>query len=512
MNVVTVAQMREIERRAEADYGLTSPILMEHAGHSVAEILCDYLGGDVGKCNVLILVGPGNNGGDGRVLGRFLTEWGAEVTLYAWKERRLEIGTRYIPVNDDLAAVHEAISRADVVADALLGTGNARPLEPSMRRLLQLVREERERRPDLLVLGVDLPTGMNADTGEVDEGTPPCDLTVTLAFPKVGLFLFPASDFVGRLAVGSIGLPGDMPIPAEMDWIDVARVRSILPPRPLNSNKGTFGKVMVFAGSLAYPGSAYMAATAAGRVGAGLVTMAVSPDLAPIYAAKLTEATFHLMPPASAAPQERADSLLAALEGYRALIVGPGLGQSDATRALLERLFAGLKAMPDDARPRVLVDADGLNNLSHLDRWWEHLPHETVITPHPGEMARLRGGKSVSGGGPDRIPVTRDAARDWRLNVVLKGAATLIAAPDGRLRIHWPGNPALATAGTGDVLSGAIGGLLAQGVEPYAAATAAVYLHACASRLVSDRIGDAGLLAGDLLDQLPIALRETKRV
>lgn len=512
MKVVTVAQMREIERRAEADYGLTSPILMEHAGRSVAEILRSHLGGDVAGRDVLVLVGPGNNGGDGRVMGRYLAEWGARVTLYAWKGRRLEAGARSVPVSADLAAVAVAISRADVVADALLGTGNARPLEASMRRLLQLVRAERARRPGLLVLGVDLPTGVNADTGEADEGTAPCDLTVTLAFPKVGLFLFPASDYVGQLAVGGIGLPDDMPIPADMDWIDAALVRALLPARPLNSNKGTFGKIMVFAGSPPYPGSAYMAASAAGRVGAGLVTMAVSPDLAPIYATKLSEATFHLMPPADAAPEQRADSLLAALDGYRALVVGPGLGQSDAARTLLERLFAGLKSMPDKSRPRIIVDADGLNNLSHLDRWWERLPAGAVITPHPGEMARLRGGQQVSGGGPDRLPVTRDAARDWNLNVVLKGASTLVAAPDGRLRIQWPGNPALATAGTGDVLSGTVGGLLAQGVDPYDAATAAVYLHATAGRLVSDRIGDAGLLAGDLLPELPIAIRETKRV
>ena len=157
MQVVTVAEMREIERRAEAEYGLDSPTLMEHAGRSVAEHLRAALGGDVTQRNILILVGPGNNGGDGRVLGRYLAQWDAAVTYYAWKERRLEIDARLIPVNDDLAAVREAISRAEVVADALLGTGNARPLEPTMRHLLTLVREERARRPGLFVLGVDLP-------------------------------------------------------------------------------------------------------------------------------------------------------------------------------------------------------------------------------------------------------------------------------------------------------------------------------------------------------------------
>lgn len=510
MKVVTVDEMRMIERRAESEYGLTSPILMEHAGLSVAERLRLYLDGDVSNRDVFVLAGPGNNGGDGRVMARYLADWGAQVTLYAWKERRLEAGARYIPVGDDLAAVREAISRADVVADALLGTGHSRPLDPTMRQLLALVRYEKRQRPQLTILAVDLPSGLNADTGAVDEGTIPADLTVTLAFPKVGLLLFPGASYVGELFVGGIGLPDKMAIPIDFEMLDAAFVRPLLPLRPLDSNKGTFGKVMVVAGSSLYIGAAYLAAAAAARVGAGLVTLATTAERAPIYAMKLPEATYHLLPSESASPEARAGSVLDGLEGYRALVVGPGLGQSDDTRAFLERLFAGLQVMPEDDRPRLIVDADGLNNLSHIERWWERLPARTVITPHPGEMARLRGGERVSGGGPDRLDATLEAARSWNLVVVLKGAATLIAAPDGHLRVNWPGNPALASAGTGDVLSGCVGGLLAQGLPPFDAATAAVYLHSHAGHLVSERIGDAGLLAGDLLSEIPVAIRDTK--
>jgi NAD(P)H-hydrate epimerase len=486
---------------------------MDHAGHSVATFLRERLGGDVAGRDILVLVGPGNNGGDGRVMGRYLTEWGANITYYAWKEQRLEIGARTISVNDDLAAVRETITQSAVVVDALLGTGTARPLTPSMRQLLACVAEEKQRRSQLLILAVDLPTGLNADTGAVDEGTLAADLTVTLAFPKLGLFFFPGANYIGDLKIGGIGLPDDMPITAGLELLDAAMLRPLLPKRPLDSNKGTFGKVMVLAGSLPYPGSAYLAATAAGRIGAGLVTLAVSPELALIYAEKLSEATFHLMPPNSATPEERAGSLLDALKtlkGYRALVVGPGLGQSDETRALLLRLFAGIRALPEDERPRLLVDADGLNNLSHVERWWEQLPAETVITPHPGEMARLRGGAKVSGGGPDRLEVIREVARDWQLTIVLKGANTLIAGADGALRINAPGNPALATAGTGDVLAGTIGGLLAQGLAPLDAASAGVYLHSRAGFHVSARLGDAGLLAADLLPELPLALRALK--
>lgn len=510
MKVVTIDEMREIEQRAERDYALTSPILMEHAGRSVAEELRLYLGGDIANREVLVLVGPGNNGGDGRVMARCLADWGAHITYYAWKDRRLEVDNRYIPINDDLAAVREAIARADVVADALLGTGHSRPLDPTMSKLLTLVAAEKQRRSALVVLAVDLPSGLNADTGTVDEGTIAADLTVTLARPKIGLFLFPGAELVGELRVGSIGLPPDMPIETGVEMLDASFIRSLLPPRPLDSNKGTFGKVMVMAGSALYLGAAYLAAAAAARAGAGLVTLATTADRAPFYATKLVEATYHLLPPEEADPDARARSLLDALDGYRAIVLGPGLGQSDATRAFIVRLLMGIREMDGATRPRLIVDADGLNNLSAIERWWEQLPAATVITPHPGEMARLRGGERVSSGGPDRLAVARQCAHDWNLTVILKGACTLIAAPDGRLRVNWPGNPALASAGTGDVLAGCVGGLLAQGMHPFDAASTAVYLHSRAGLLVSERIGDAGLLASDLLPELPVALRDSK--
>jgi len=510
MRVVSVDEMRAIERRAEDEHGLTSPVLMEHAGLSVAEALREHAGGDVSDLGVLVLVGPGNNGGDGRVAARHLAEWGARVALYHWKENRVEGAGRSAPAGDDLAALREAVAQADVVVDALLGTGHSRPLDPRMRAALALVAGERERRPALVVLAVDLPSGLDADTGAVDEGTIAADLTVTLAFPKVGLFLFPGAATVGELEVGDIGLPDAMAIPAGLEMLDAALLRPLLPKRRLESNKGTYGKVMILAGSPAYIGAAYLAATAAGRVGAGLVTIATTPDLSHVYAATLHEATYHLLPPPGAAPAERAKGLLDGLGGYSALVVGPGLGQSDDTRAFLAAVFDGVRALPEADRPRLLVDADGLNNLAQLEQWWGRLPARSVLTPHPGEMARLRGGARVSGGGPDRLGVARQAARDWGHVVVLKGACTLVAEPGGALRVNWPPNPALATAGTGDVLAGAIGGLLAQGMAPFDAASAGVYLHGRAGLHVAARLGDAGLLAGDLLPELPLALQEAK--
>jgi len=511
MRVVTVEEMREIERRAEAEYGLTSPMLMERAGRSVAEILRAHAGGDVRDLDVLVLVGPGNHGGDGRVMGRYLAEWGARVTSFLWRENALERAGQSLPAGEQLEAVREALATVDIVVDAFLGTGHARTLAPTMRQALALTQTERERRPgSLITLAVDLPSGLNADTGAVDEGSVAADLTVTLAFPKIGLYLFPGAALIGELEVGSIGLPEEMPIPPGSELIDAPLARPTLPARPLESNKGTYGKVMILAGSPQFVGAAYLAASAAGRIGAGLITIATTRDLMPVYASSVVEATYCLLPPLDAPPKDRARVLLGALGGYRALVVGPGLGQSDATRDFLLRVFDGVRAMPESARPLLVVDADGLNNLAHVERWYERLPAETVLTPHPGEMTRLRGGAQVSGGGADRIAVVTESARAWGHVIVLKGACTLVAAPDGALRLNWPGNPALATAGTGDVLAGTIGGLLAQGMPPFAAASAGVYLHSRAGLLVSARLGDAGLLASDLLPELPLALRATK--
>lgn len=510
VKIVTVDQMREIERRAETEHGLTSPVLMEHAGQSIAEMVWQRITGEATSQRVLVLAGPGNNGGDGRVATRFLARWGATVTLYAWKERQLETNGRIVAVGDDLGPVVAELRQASVVVDALLGTGHARPLDPSMRALLAAVEAERARRPTLFVVALDLPSGLNADSGAVDAGTAHADLTITLAYPKLGLLLFPGAEYVGELEVGEIGLPPAMADDIALEMLDAPLVRGLLPPRPLDSNKGTFGKVMLLAGSLPYPGSAYLAATAAGRVGAGLVTLAVAPEMAPVYAVKLSEATQVPLPPESGSPVERARVFLAGLTGYAATLIGPGLGQADVTREMVLAVFDGLRTLPENERPRVVVDADGLNALARIDRWWERLPRRSVLTPHPGEMTRLRGGARVSGGGADRLEVAQRAAEEWGHVVVLKGACTVVAAPGEGPRICWPPNPALATAGTGDVLAGTVAGLLAQGAEPFTAASAAVYLHARAGLGVSARLGSAGLLASDLLGELPIALHDTR--
>lgn len=512
MHIVTVAEMRELEEQANQQYGLTSSILMQNAGKSAATIFETHIlrrHTAVSPTEILFLIGPGNNGGDGMVMARHLAQAGAHVSFYHWKEHHLTVRGQDIPAEETNSKLEALINEAAYIIDALLGTGRSRPLPDDMRALLKRVREERDQRPQVRIVAIDLPTGLNADTGEVDPGAIAVDTTITLACPKLGFFFFPGRDYIGELYVGNIGFPPELEQHLNKEMLTSSMVHHLLPPRNLNSNKGTFGKVMLFCGSPPYPGSAFLAGSAAARIGAGLITLAVTEQLLPIYASSFHEATFVLLPQEEAASFERAQTLIDHLHGYRSILVGPGLGQSPNTREMILQILEYLRAQPDEQRPHLVIDADGLNNLSALEHWWTLLPNGTVITPHPGEMSRLIGGTKVSGGNLDRLELVQQKASEWNLILLLKGACTLIGHPDGRIRINWHANPALATAGTGDVLAGIIAGLLAQELDPFDAASTAVYLHASASRLISETVGKAGLLASDLLPQIPRAIIKT---
>lgn len=527
MKIVTADQMREIERRAEAA-GVTTGELMEHAGRSVATEAERCLADPRGK-RVLVLIGPGNNGGDGLVAARHLHDAGAQVVLYLWARdvardghyqatQQRAIPTFHAGQDAGLAVLHRELVQADLIVDALLGTGRARPAAGLLIDILDAV--NRERRPGSILLAVDLPTGLNADTGAVDQSCLRADVTITLGFPKLGLFAFPGASHVGRLVIGDIGLP-----PGIASYVDVAlttpdAVLHLLPPRPPGAHKGTFGKVMVAGGSPNYIGAPSLACIAAGRVGAGLVTLACAGSLHAIFAAKLTETTFALLPEATPGVLggEAVAPLLRQLAGYNVLLLGPGLGRAGVTLRFVPAVLSGLHnawpvvtgAIPDiDETASCVVDADGLNALSEQREWWTAIPKRTILTPHSGEMARLLQ-VTPEEVNADRLGKARGAAARWGTVVVLKGAFTIVAAPDGRANVNPSANPAMATAGTGDVLAGAIAGLLAQGLEPFTAAVVGAYLHARAGEMAAAHFGDAGLLAGDLLPLLPQAIREAR--
>lgn len=570
MKVVTAAQMAAIEQASERA-GVSTDTLMENAGLAVALAARDELGGAAGT-RIVVLVGPGNNGADGLVAARRLRRWGADVVCCLLgrphpnplpegegalsSDPKLDLARRYdveIVTGPGDKTLERMVGRSHLVIDAVLGTGRSRPLAGPVGDAMLLLQRTRESRNPPLLMALDLPTGLNADTGEADPACPQFDVTLALGYPKVGLLTFPGVERVGRLRVLDIGVPPGL---AEEHAVDVEMltpdwVASRLPPRALNSHKGTYGHALVVAGSRQYVGAAWLASQASVRTGAGLTTLASPQGVYPIAAAKGAEA-IHLPLPEDV--DGRIDASASEIIGksdrrFTAALVGCGMGWSEGTTEFLRKLLpiAALRQAQDErgasaqggrsvaaqgdrgasvqaersaaaqgdrgvapAGIPVLIDADGLNNLSGIEGWRDLIDSPLVLTPHPGEMSTLTG-VPVGHIQADRLGVAREWAEKWKATVVLKGAHTVIASPGHPVRIAPFANPGLATGGTGDVLSGVIVSLLAQGLAPADAAAVGVYLHAAAGEAVTRRIGHAGLAASGLLDELPPAMASLRR-
>lgn len=505
MKLVTAAEMRQLENICE-ERGTSTSELMERAGLGVAREV-KALAGALGR-RFLILIGPGNNGGDGLVAARYLHLWGARVAVYLCRQREDENLRRAMelgipcrrPSDDGLLFLEQWLKTADGVIDALFGTGKLRPLEGPYKEALERLAQAKRERPQLKIFALDLPSGLDADSGAVDPACVPADVTITLGYPKRGLFISPGSEKIGELRVVDIGLPEDVDIPTEL--ISDKLAATLLPPRPRLSHKGTFGRVLVIAGSANYIGAACLASEGALRIGAGLVTLASPQSLHPIFAAKLTEVTHIPLPeeePGCFSPV--ALTLLEEwLPRYDVVVLGCGLGQREATRQFLFELLPRL-------RDKLLVlDADGLNLLSQINGWPSLIPEKTILTPHPMEMSRLCN-MATSEIQRERIETARRWAGEWQKIIVLKGAYTVVASPEGRVRLCPIATPALASAGTGDVLAGAIGGLLSQGLSPFDAASLGVYLHALAGKAAESDLGNSGVIASDLLLRLPRVMK-----
>ncbi len=520
MKIVTAAQMAALERAAQRR-GVSADALMEQAGLAVAQAARRELG-PVAGARIVVLAGPGNNGADGLVAARHLSLWGAQVTACMVARRpdpdpkqalarRFGVIVQWIADDPGLAGLDQLLGPGcRLVIDAVLGTGRSRPLEGAVREVMTRLEARRAgpRRP--LVLALDLPTGLNADTGQVDPACPAADLTVTLGRPKAGLLAFPGAAQVGRLEVADIGLPDGLEEEAEipLELLTRSWASSALPARPLNSHKGTFGHVLAVVGSRNYVGAAYLACQAAIRSGAGLVTLAAPESTDAIAAVKLTE-VIHLPLPEDQEGRVHPDAaplLRRHIGRYTVLLAGCGLGCTGGTAEFIQQL---LLADPPLRLPTV-VDADGLNNLARLPQWWQRLGGPAVLTPHPGEMATLTG-LTTPQVQQDRVAVARQWAARWNLVLALKGAHTAVAQPGGLVRLSPFANPALASGGTGDVLTGVIAALLAQGLPVADAACLGVYLHGLAAQAVSRRLGDAGVIASDLLDELPRAILSLRR-
>ncbi len=506
MKILTAAQMRYLDRTAQ-DHGIPGAILMERAGRAVAEAALRLVEGEEGP--IVIICGRGNNGGDGFVAARHLIHMGLDVQVFLAARaddvsgdartnllRLPEVGLEAIELTDP-APVAAACQNASLIVDALLGTGLSGEVRGLVADLIRVMNDSAR-----AILAVDLPSGLDSDTGAILGVAVRARETVTLGLPKLGLYLYPGQDLAGDITVADLGFPADLvaatPSAAELtepDWVG----RQI-PRRDRSANKGDFGRVLIVAGSVGMTGAACLAAQAALRAGAGLVYVGCPASLNDILEVKLTEAITIPLPETEERtlhPSAR-DRVLTLADSMDVLAIGPGLSRHPGTAQLVRDLVARCP------KPFVL-DADGLNAVAEDTSvlTGDHAP--AVLTPHPGELARLLGA-SVSEVQAHRAELARKAAQIFRSVLVLKGAYSLSVEDNQRLMVNPTGNPGLATGGTGDVLTGIIASLIGQGLTPFIAAAAGAYVHGLAGDIVADRLGHVSLIAGDLLAALPESL------
>jgi ADP-dependent NAD(P)H-hydrate dehydratase / NAD(P)H-hydrate epimerase len=533
MKLVSVTEMKKIEKEADS-HGLSYSQMMENAGHGLAQLVLNRFNSFVNS-SVIGLVGPGNNGGDTLVALSEIASAGWQARAFLARPRSLddplvlrflEHGGELLSVGDDpqFSLLGEWLQNASVVIDGILGTGFQMPLKPELAATLNFVKKYRER---IYVVAVDCPSGVDCETGEAAEECISADITICMAAVKLGLIKFPAFGLVGEIIIADIGLPDDLKSWAKVreEVINQEWVRAVLPERKADSHKGSFGTAMIAAGSINYTGAALLAARGAYRVGSGLVRVAVPGPLHSILAGKLPEATWLLLPhEMGVISEDAAEVLLMNIEKTNALLLGPGWGMEETTGAFLNKILAAQagkggrsnigfvvseEPTPDKPHiklPPLIIDADGLRLLALIPKWFDLLPEQTILTPHPGEMAALTG-KSISEIQDNRLDVAREFAKKWKQVIILKGAITVIAAPDGRLAVIPVATAALARAGSGDVLAGIVTGLRAQGLPAFEAAAVGAWIHAQAGLTAERVVGhSAAVLAGDIVKNIPSVL------
>jgi NAD(P)H-hydrate epimerase len=532
MRLVTVEEMRSIEKEAN-EKGLSYEEMMSHAGEGVASMTEKYFGG-LKSQPVVGLVGSGNNGGDTLIALTLLQKNGWKTCAFLYKERvddplvrnYLEVGGKTFLGGEKgfPATVHTVMGAAGVVLDGVLGTGFTLPLKEDVQKFLKVIGDEITVQR---VIAVDCPSGVDCDSGQMAKEALKADLTVCMEAVKTGLLLFPAFEYCGEIVTVPIGLKKTAREGTPSHRVlDTEWVKSVIPARPMKGHKGTFGTVMVVGGSVNYVGAPLLAGWAAYRMGSGLVAMAIPQSIQSMLAGQLPEAIWLLLNDEDGVISESAAELIAdQFSKVNALVIGPGLGREETTERFLEALFFPkastgkrrrvgflVEESPMDQSekkmPTIVLDADGLRWLAARKNWSENFGGKMVLTPHPGEMAALTG-LSVDEIQSDRLSVAEKYAKIWKKVVVLKGALTVIAAPDGRVSVVPVADSALAKAGSGDVLSGMIASLIGQGVPDYEAASAAAWLHTRAGQKATVQIGNrASVMATDIIHAIASALVE----
>ena len=536
MKLVTVKQMVALEKEADKK-GLTYKQMMANAGLGLARIVNKRYFKGKSSC-VLGLVGSGNNGGDTLVALKYLAEWGWQTRAYLVKERKQddELLSAYQNIGGEIYSFADDENQTDLrklaldcdcIMDGILGTGVKLPLRGQVKKALSQIALKKGLPP---VIAVDCPSGVDCDSGEVSEACLRAELTVCMAAVKQGLLKQPALDFTGEIIVVNIGLFDDLSAWKGIDTevIDAQWTAHHLPGRPVDGHKGTFGTCMLIAGSINYCGAVLLASRAAYRVGAGLVRAAIPGAIYDAVAGQLPDATWLMLPHTMGVINEEGVKVLSEnLERVDCILAGSGWGLEPETLNFLRKLLKttivktrqdpfGFEVTEGKSRsadmhplPSMVIDADGLKLLAKIKGWEKKLEQTAVLTPHPGEMAVLTG-LEVEKIQADRVEIASRYARLWGHVVVLKGALTVIAAPDGRKAIIPVANSALAVAGSGDVLAGMICGLIVQGMDAYCAAAAGAWLHAQAGLAALEILGNpASVLASDIIQGIAPVLTKT---
>jgi ADP-dependent NAD(P)H-hydrate dehydratase / NAD(P)H-hydrate epimerase len=502
MKIATRSIIRDIDKKSIEKFGIPGLVLMENAGRATADvILAEYPYTQAAA----VFAGGGNNGGDGFVIARQLISEGVQVVTYIATDPRKYTGdalTNYRALKKlggEIVELNGSLRKyrtADIIVDALLGTGLEREVSGFYKKVIEFLNSQ-----SAPVIAVDLPSGLDADTGQPLGAAVEADITVTYALPKIGTSVYPGVDYAGDVYLANITTPYILEENIPYELLSAYDVVEMLPPRNADTHKGTYGHLLVLAGSPGKSGAATLSSLGALRVGTGLVTVGVPSSLNPIMEQKTTEVMTEPLPETDLGTFGK-PSVKRALEiasgKITALAVGPGITTGDDAA---EFLFEIMKS----ADVPMVLDADALTLIGKDPAILKKAKVPLVLTPHPGEMARLSG-LSTAQVQNDRIGVAMEFSKRYGVNLILKGARSIISTPTGEIFINTTGNPGMASGGTGDVLTGVVGGLLAQGLLPADACKLGAFVHGTAGDLVAEEIGEAGLTAGDLADALPEAL------